>query len=73
MALSKLARIQLIVIMLLLPATAHAGFFGWLFGKQTKTAQAPAAPPGTPSVPALDFYGLSAAIGAMVYVMRRRK
>jgi hypothetical protein len=59
--------------MLLLPATAHAGLFGWLFGKPTKTAQAPITPGDPNAVPALDFYGLTAGIGALVYIIRRRK
>ena len=60
----------LIIGLLLLPLPAHAGWFGWLWGGQTKTVVI--APPGTQAVPALDGYGMAAAIGVMITLMRRR-
>lgn len=60
----------LLMVALLSPCNAHAGWFGWFFGGQTKTVIV--APPGTQAVPALDGYGMAAAIGCMITLMRRR-
>jgi hypothetical protein len=62
----------LIIVLLLLPCNVHAGWFGWFFGGQPKTA-AVVIPPGTQAVPAMDVYGLSAAAATLIFMMRRRK
>jgi hypothetical protein len=58
----------LIIALILMPATASAGWFSWWFGRgQTQVAS------NAVAVPAMDFYGLAIAGGVLVAMMRRRK
>jgi hypothetical protein len=61
----------LIICLLFSPAPANAGWFAWLWPAAKQ--QAPAAPPTGVAVPAMDVYGLLAAGGSLLVLLRRRR
>ena len=63
-------RIRILTLLLVtFPATAHAGWFSWLWGR---TQTPPVVVSNATAVPAFDIYGLSVAVISLAILARGR-